>query len=170
MLHVLTGPPGAGKSTLAGLVADRLERSVLVPGDRFLGFVRSGYVVPWSDGAGAQNAAAWDASMVAVRPYLDAGYDVVYDGTVDVGSLARVRELSGAASLSYVVLLPPLAVCLRRVAGREDHGFDDPAATAAMHARFTAAATDVRHVVAGLAEPGAIATDVLAGRFVTSRD
>lgn len=44
---VITGPPGAGKSTVAGLVADRFEAAVLLPADEFWGFIRRGHVAPW---------------------------------------------------------------------------------------------------------------------------
>jgi cytidylate kinase len=37
-LLVITGPPGAGKSTVARVVAHRFEPSVLVEGDAFFAF------------------------------------------------------------------------------------------------------------------------------------
>ena len=54
-LLVVTGPPGAGKSTVAALVADRLPRSVLVEGDAFFAFVRRDAIEPWLPESHAQN-------------------------------------------------------------------------------------------------------------------
>jgi len=41
-LLVVTGPPGAGKSTVARLVTDRFEPSALVEGDAFFAFLARG--------------------------------------------------------------------------------------------------------------------------------
>lgn len=165
-LFVLTGPPGAGKSTLAESLAACFERSVLVPGDRFLGFVRKGYVSPWLDGSEAQNGAAWRASLRAAAAYLEAGYDVVYDGIVYPDALARVRELAGSEELSYVLLLPPLATCLRRVRARRGHGFDDLDVSREMHERFQRSSIDERFVVREVDHgPGAV-VDIVQGRYV----
>ena len=46
-LIVVAGPPGAGKSTVARILADGFERSALVVGDDFFAFVRQGYIDPW---------------------------------------------------------------------------------------------------------------------------
>jgi 2-phosphoglycerate kinase len=45
-LIVITGPPGAGKSTVAQVVAESFDRSALVTGDTFFGFVAKGYIDP----------------------------------------------------------------------------------------------------------------------------
>jgi adenylate kinase family enzyme len=43
---IVTGPPGAGKSTVSRLVADSFGSSVLIPGDWFFGLWRSGAIDP----------------------------------------------------------------------------------------------------------------------------
>ena len=49
-LLIITGPPGAGKSTVSELVAARFDRCALVRGDTFFGFVARGYIDPWLPG------------------------------------------------------------------------------------------------------------------------
>ena len=54
-LLIITGPPGAGKSTVAQIVAGRFEPSALVQGDTFFGFVARGYIDPWLPESHEQN-------------------------------------------------------------------------------------------------------------------
>ena len=46
-LIVVTGPPGAGKSTIAELLVSEFDPSALVAGDQFFGFLRAGSIAPW---------------------------------------------------------------------------------------------------------------------------
>ena len=53
---IITGPPGAGKSTVARLVAaDQSDPSVLLTGDDFHHYIRQGYVAPWLPESSYQN-------------------------------------------------------------------------------------------------------------------
>ncbi len=50
-LLVVTGPPGAGKSSVTRLLAEGFPRSALVTGDDFSRFVVGGWTAPWLPGA-----------------------------------------------------------------------------------------------------------------------
>jgi len=76
---VLTGPPGAGKSTVARALTAQLDQAVLVRGDDVLGCVVSGFVDPWLPDAHTQNRAALAATAATAREYAISGYPVVVD-------------------------------------------------------------------------------------------
>lgn len=147
MLLVVTGPPDAGKSTVARLLADRFDPSGLVEGDAFFAFLARGFVEPWRPESHTQNAVVTDASAAAAGRYAAGGYATVYDGVVGPWLLPAFAAAVGLAALDYVVLLPPVDQCVARVATRRGHGFTDEAATRKMHDEFARAEVDRRHVL-----------------------
>ncbi len=155
---MVSGPPGAGKSTVARLLADGFPRSALVRGDDFFAFVAAGWVEPWLPEAHEQNTVVIEAAAAAAGRLAVGGYQVVYDGVVGPWLLPAFATATGLDHVSYVVLLPPEEECLARVAGRTGHGFTDPDATRHMHRQFAAAEVAHRHVLAGEAgTPSAVA-------------
>ncbi|MFI5046884.1 MAG: AAA family ATPase [Acidimicrobiia bacterium] len=163
-LLVVTGPPGAGKSTVAALVAEASERSVLVEGDAFFGFLARGGIDPWLREAHAQNEVVTRAAALATGGYALGGFDTVYDGVVGAWFLPAFMAATGLDELDYVVLLPSVETCLHRVATRRGHGFSDEPATRQMHAAFSAAEIDPRHVLVDPAStPAAVAEVVIDG-------
>ena len=146
-LLLITGPPGAGKSTVARAVADAFEPSVLVEGDAFFAFLARGAVAPWLPEANEQNETVTRAAAAATRHYVDGGFTTVYDGVVGAWFLPTFLAATGLDELHYVVLLPSVERCAERVATREGHGFTDEAATLKMHHEFTNAEIDARHVM-----------------------
>ena len=68
---------------------------------------------------------------------------------------------AGLTSPHYVLLLPPLAVCLDRVGTRTSHGFQDPAAAERMWDDFQASLVGLdQHVIDGVAGPTDLASTI----------
>jgi cytidylate kinase len=154
-LIVVTGPPGAGKSTVAQLLAEEFPRSALVSGDAFFAFVSGGWVAPWLPEAQQQNEVVLQAAASAAARFATGRYTVVYDGVVGPWFLPTFSAATGLDGLSYVVLLPPERHCLERVAGRSGHGFRDADATRRMYRQFAEADVAERHVLRDPAGPPA---------------
>jgi AAA domain len=164
-LLVVSGPPGAGKSTVARAVADRQERSVLVAGDAFFGFLHRGAIEPWLPESNDQNTVVIRAAAASAGAYAAGGFDTVYDGVVGPWFLPQFVAATGLGRLDFVILMPSLDRCLERVATRRGHGFTDQCATARMHRDFAGAPVDERYV---LADPpgGPDAPDQIAERIL----
>ena len=147
-LLVISGPPGAGKSTVAALVVEAFPTAALVPGDAFFAFWARGAVQPWLEEAHEQNAVVMRAAAAAAGAFVAGGCPVVYDGVLGPWFLPVFGPATGLPALHYAVLLPSLERCRQRVARRAGHGFTDSDATARMHAEFAGADVARRHVLA----------------------
>ncbi|MFI2104561.1 AAA family ATPase [Isoptericola sp. NPDC019693] len=137
---VVTGPPGSGKSAVGAALADLLDPSALLEADWFFGRWRCGGVDPWLPEAAPQTAHAGRAAMAATVEFARSDAWVVYDGVLHADAARDLASLAAeaGAAVHRAVLLPPVDVCLARVATRTGHGFDDPVATRTMHAAFAA--------------------------------
>ena len=92
-LLVVTGPPGAGKSSVARILADTARRSVLLEGDAFFGFLARGAVEPWLPASNDQNTVVTEARHPPPAPF----------------TARRSTCAHGPSALDYAILLPSVA-------------------------------------------------------------
>jgi hypothetical protein len=144
---VVTGPPGAGKSSVAALIVEAFPTAALVPGDAFFAFWTRGFIDPWRPESHRQNETIIRAAAAGVGAFSQGDCQVVYEGVLGPWFLPTFAAGSRLPSMHYVVLLPPVEACLARVAGRVAHPFGDPTATRQMHAEFARAALEERHLI-----------------------
>lgn len=147
-LIVVSGPPGAGKTTVARALSCLFDPSALVPGDQFFAFIDQGYIAPWTSPAHRQNEVVTEAAGAAAGRLAAGGYTVVYDGVIGPWFLEAFRAATGVPFLHYAVLLPPERACLERVRSRVGHGFTDQQAARHMYQQFAGADIDPRYVIA----------------------
>jgi len=148
---ILTGPPGVGKTTVAGILAHRAERTVHLEADRFFFFIRSGFIEPWDPESDEQNRLVMKTAAAAAASYAAAGYATTFEGIViPRWTLGAIRETLEAAGVpvAYAVLRAPHSVCAERVRGREgDPDLFEPGALAAIGAEFDDLGEFERHAI-----------------------
>ena len=164
-LLIVTGPPGAGKSTVSALLAKQFSRSVLVEGDRFFDFLEEGSIEPWLSESQHQNATVTAAAAAAAGRFA-VDYDTVYDGVVGPWFLAAFAKATGLTELDYVLLLAAVEICVERVRSRVGHGFTNEEAALKMHQEFATAEVDHRHVLRDSTSPKSVAEDISSARLV----
>lgn len=139
-IWILTGPAGAGKTTVADALCARYAKALHIPVDELRNWVRSGYATPLGGADREQVVAQFRlarrcATYIAME-YSAAGYAVVVDDIV--GKIARETfEPLVQAGARRVLLLPSLDVALARNRARTNKSVDTAVlepATRGLHA------------------------------------
>jgi adenylate kinase family enzyme len=135
---IVTGPPGAGKSTVSRQLADRMTPSVHLHSDDFWHFIRQGHIAPYLPQAHHQNEVVIDVLVGAAFRYATGGYQVVLDGIVGPWFLDPFRTASTTLSvpLHYVVLRPDERTALARAAARGHEALTDPEPIRSLYQQF----------------------------------
>jgi chloramphenicol 3-O-phosphotransferase len=113
---------GAGKSTVADLLARRLPRSVHVRGDAFRRAIVRGRVemTPNADDeARSQLRLRYELGAMVADRYAAAGFTAIYQDIIVGDELAATVERIGNRPLFVVVLAPRAEVAGRRAEDRE---------------------------------------------------
>lgn len=143
---ILTGPPGAGKSTAArSLASVSDEPAVHLHADDFWHFIRAGAIPPYLPHAHRQNAAVMEALAQAADAYARGSYFVVVDGIVGPWFLGSFNRVS--CPLHYVVLRPALVTAIERCQSRGGDTLTDPTAITSLYEQFSDLGALENHVI-----------------------
>jgi predicted kinase len=157
---ILTGAPGSGKTTVARLLAAKLQRAVHIESDQFFHFIQAGYIEPWRPESHEQNTIVMQIVAEAAARYANAGYFTIIDGIVSPRwFLQPLRDSLHATghSVAYAVLRAPLPTCLARAASRESSQLSDAAVVERLWHDFAELGPLEPHVI----DSGTQATDAI---------
>ena len=103
---ILTGPPGAGKSTVADILARQSETPTvhLHTDDFYDRYIKSGYILPWLPESQKQNETVTKAIAATAAAYAEGGYLTVIDGIVGPWFLAPFREAAALPGTSLCIM------------------------------------------------------------------
>jgi predicted kinase len=147
---IVTGPPGAGKTSVVRALASTYKRAVLLESDQFFHFIRSGYIPPCKPKSHEQNTMVMRLVADTAAGYARHGYLTVIDGIVTPRwFLEPMRTwLAGTGhSVAYAVLRAPLATCLDRCSARPSRELSDRAVIEQLWHEFANLGRLERHVI-----------------------
>ena len=102
-LYIITGPAGVGKSTISNIIANSLEKSVLIEGDEIYNQFKGGRISPWKKDAPLD--LFWENCILLINNYLKNNYDVVFNYIIKKEQLNRLTKTFKDYEIKFINLM-----------------------------------------------------------------
>ena len=111
-LYIITGPAGAGKSTISRKIAESKSKSVLIEGDDIYHQVVGGYVRAWKQGNNLD--IFWKICIDMIDIYLSNGYTVVFNYIVNPENIKALQDKFKEYKIKFIILITDEETLLSR--------------------------------------------------------
>ena len=111
-IFLITGPAGVGKSTISKLIAQNLEKSVLIEGDDIYHLVVGGYISPWKEGNHLKFF--WGNCKSLIKNSIKNGYDVVFNYILDNKQVEDIKKSFLDCEIKFVCLMVDETTIVKR--------------------------------------------------------
>lgn len=161
---IVSGPAGAGKSSVCVSLCGRYDRTVHLRTDEFFASIRMGFIKPWHQGSHRQNVMVTRAAARAATAYAQELYAVFIDGVIGPHLLPiYVEELAVTQVPVHLVLLhAPADETVRRAIHREGTLRVQEPVIRELHRQFDA----YGHFAGAVVETGGLTADQSADRVM----
>lgn len=112
MVIIISGTPGAGKSSVSKELAKKFDNCVYISVDHLRHMVYGGYKAPWEKGANIQLELGGKNCKDLTRNFIEAGFVVIIDDVMGDDSVRAFSEEFG--DVHGFLLLPSLEILKKR--------------------------------------------------------
>ncbi len=113
---LITGPMGAGKSSVSNALAKKFERSAVIEVDKLRGMIKEGYVMPspYTEESALQLSLSVKNACDIANNFLEKGFNVIIDGIVGRKLLEQYSNFLKGKNFKAFLLLPSPEALLAR--------------------------------------------------------
>ncbi len=119
---LITGPPGAGKSTISNKLAESVSKGVAIDVDVIRAMVRAGYALPWLNTQETKNQRDLATKNVCdiAENSINLGFDVFINDVLSNNKLIEDYKKALGKSINFFLLLPSKETLMRRLKERKE--------------------------------------------------